>query len=207
MITIKKDWLNNLQKNKYLQLLPSFKEEKNKKFITLALTLITLCFFGIFAIGPTLSTISKLQKELKDNQLIEEQLKQKINNLSILQEKYANLQGDLVDVYSAIPKTPENAVLIGQIEALAKNNGVDIISAQTLQVEAISENKVSKKYSSYNFNISIEGDYNNIVKFISSLSNMQRILSLETITINNVSDRKKGNILKLSIKGTAYFKS
>ncbi len=207
MQLLKKDWLKNLQKNKYLQLLPDFKEEKNKRFITLALTLFALCFFGLFAIGPTLSTISKLQKELKDNQKIEDQLKQKINNLSILQDKYANLQGDLPDVYAAVPKTPETAVLMGQIEALARNSGVNITSAQTLQVEAVSESKTTKKNSSFNFSIAIEGDYANIAKFINSLTNMQRIVSLDVITINNVTSRQKGNILKLSIKGTAYFKS
>ncbi len=206
MQLLNKDWLKNLQKNKYLQLLPDFKEEKNKKFITLTLTLFALCFFGIFAIGPTLSTISKLQKELKDNQKIEEQLKQKINNLSILQEKYANLQGDLPSVYAAVPKTPETAVLMGQIETLARTSGVNITNAQTLQVEAVSDNKSSKKYSSFNFNLAIEGDYENIVKFINSLTNMQRIVSLDVITINNITSRK-GSVLKLSVKGTAYFKN
>jgi Tfp pilus assembly protein PilO len=206
MALIPKNWLKNVQKNKYLQLLPDFKEEKTRKFITLILTLITLSFFGIFAIGPTLSTISKLQKELEDNRLVEGQLKQKINNLSILQQKYADLQGSLLDVYSAVPKTPEVAVFMGQLEAVAKDNNVNIINMQTFQVVAVSENDVSKRYSSFNFNLSIEGNYENIDAFIKTLAGMQRIVSLDTLSINNIYDRQKGNILRLSIKGTAYFK-
>ena len=206
MIKIPKDWLKNLQKNKYLQLLPDFKEEKAKKFITLVLTLITLSFFGIFAIAPTLSTISKLQKELEDDQLVENKLKQKINNLSILQQKYADLQGSLPDVYSAIPKTPEIASFMGQIKQLAKKNNVSIISLQTFQVEAVAKGNLIKRYSSFNFNLSMEGDYENINEFLNGLTEMQRIISLDTLTISNVYDRKKGNILRLSIKGTAYFK-
>jgi Tfp pilus assembly protein PilO len=207
MVIIPKNWLKNLQKNKYLQLLPDFKEEKARKFITLILTLLTLSFFGIFAIGPTLSTISKLQKELEDNRLVENKLKQKINNLSVLQQKYADLQGSLQDVYDTVPKTPEVAVFIGQIEKLTQDNNVNITNLQTFQVEAVSKgNNVLKRYSSFNFNLSIEGDYENISSFLDQLTNMQRIVSLDTLSINNIYDRQKGAILRLSIKGTAYFK-
>jgi Tfp pilus assembly protein PilO len=206
MTIIPKNWLRNVQKNKYLKLLPDFKEEKARKFITLVLTLITLGFFGIFAIGPTLSTISRLQKELEDNRLVDTQLKQKISNLSILQQKYADLQGSLPDVYAAVPKTPEAAEFMGQVEKIAQNNNVNVISMQTFQVEAVSSSKVVKRYSNFNFNLSLEGNYDHVDSFLKELSNMQRVVSVNTMSIANVYDRQKGNILRLSIKGTTYFK-
>jgi Tfp pilus assembly protein PilO len=206
MQLIPKDWLKNLQKNKYLQLLPDFKEEKTKKFITLVLTLITLSFFGIFAISPTLSTISKLQKELEDNLLVDQRLKEKINNLSTLQQKYAELQGNLADVYSAVPKTPEVAVFMGQLREVARNNNVKVVSMQTFQVEAVPKVITIKKYISFNFNVSIEGGYENIYNFVKTLSEMQRIVLIENLSVTNIFDRDKGNVLRLSIKGSAYFK-
>jgi Tfp pilus assembly protein PilO len=214
MIILPKDWLKNLQKNKYLQLLPDLKEEKARKFITLILTLLTLSIFGIFAIGPTLSTISKLNKELKDNRLVEQQLNEKIANLSLLQGKYADLQGTLPDIYSAIPKSPEIAILMGQFGRIESSKGISIINAQTFQVEAITNTEntkkntknVNKKFSSFNFTLSVEGDYKNVKEFIEELSKMRRIISLDTLSISSIYDKQKGNILRLSIKGTAYFK-
>jgi len=207
MTILNKDWLKNLQKNKYLQLLPDFKEEKTQRFVTLILTLFTLSFFGIFAISPTLSTISKLNKELKDTRYTESQLKQKINNLSILQQKYATLQSDLPDIYSAIPKNPDVAIFMGQLKQVAKSSNVTILSAQTFQVEAVTTSRVSKKYSSFNFGISLEGGYNDVASFIDSIGKMQRVVALDSLAITSTVDSQKGNILKLSIKGTAYFKN
>jgi Tfp pilus assembly protein PilO len=206
MISIPKNWLKNLQKNKYLQLLPDFKEEKARKFITLVLTFITLCFFGIFAIGPTFSTISKLQKELEDNKMVDDKLKQKINNLSILQGKYAELQGSLEDIYSAVPKGPEVAIFMGQLEQIAKINNVDLISVQTFEVQAVAKENVSKRYSSFNFNLGVEGSYDNINNFLKTLAGMQRTVSLDSLSINNVYDQQRGMILRLGIKGVTYFK-
>jgi Tfp pilus assembly protein PilO len=206
MISIPKNWLKNLQKNKYLQLLPDFKEKKARKFVTLVLTFITLCFFGIFAIGPTFSTISKLQKELEDNKMVDDKLKQKINNLSILQGKYAELQGSLEDIYSAVPKGPEVAIFMGQLEQIAKINNVDLISVQTFEVQAVAKENVSKRYSSFNFNLAVEGNYDNINNFLKTLAGMQRTVSLDSLSINNVYDQQRGMILRLGIKGVTYFK-
>lgn len=207
MTILPKDWLKNLQKNKYLQLFPDLKEEKARKFVTLILTLTTLSFFGLLAIGPTLSTISKLNKELEDNKLIEKQLAQKINNLSLLQGKYAELQGSLPIVYEAIPKSPEVTTLIGQFERIALDENVALTNAQVSQVETLPKKSAKKKFSSFNFALSVEGDYANIKKFTEEISNMRRVISLGTLAISSVYDKQKGEILKLSIKGTAYFKN
>ncbi len=206
MSITKRDFLKNLQKNKYLQLLPLFKEEKTQKFITLALTLFTLSFFGIFAIGPTFSTISKLNKELEDNRFIEEQLKQKINNLSILQEKYAALQNDLPEIFSAVPKNPDVPIFAGQIQTVAKNSNIKILGLQVYEVEAVSQSKNNKKYTSFNYNISAEGNYSNISQFISSLIRMKRITTVDTITVTNTSKNLSEDKLRLTIKGSSYFK-
>jgi hypothetical protein len=56
----------NLYTSKYFEKLPDFKEKKIQAFITIALTLIALSFFAIFAINPTLSTIANLQKQSED---------------------------------------------------------------------------------------------------------------------------------------------
>lgn len=206
MAITKRDFLKNLQKNKYLQLLPLFKEEKAQKFITLALTLFTLSFFGIFAIGPTFSTISKLNKELEDNRFIDEQLKQKINNLSILQEKYAGLQNDLPEIFSAVPKNPDAPIFAGQVETVARNSNIKILGLQVYEVEAVSQSRNNKKYTSFNYNLSAEGNYSNISQFINSLIRMQRITTVDTITVTNTSKDLSENKLRLTIKGSSYFK-
>lgn len=194
----------NLKQSKYLELLPNLKEEKTQKFTSIVLTLIALSFFGIFAISPTISTIARLQKEVSDSNFTEEQLKQKITNLSTLGQEYQRIQQDIPYVLFAIPQDPQISTLVAQIQALSQQSNIQLNGLQTLQVEVATQNKTQKKYSAFSFSVAAEGQYENIISFIESLKNMQRITSLDTIALNKKTDQNK--TIQLSIKGTAYFK-
>lgn len=193
--------LKELQKNKYLQLFPDFKEEKTQKITYIALTLIALSFFGLFAISPTLSTISKLNKELKDNRFVEQQLQKKINDLSALQEKYNNLQSDLPYIYGAVPTNPNVALLVAQIQSLAQASGITL---NTVQVFAVDSDSGKKQYSAFNFSVSGKGDFNQISKFVSSLNSMRRITTQNIISVTRQSGKESS--LLITIKGEAFFK-
>jgi Tfp pilus assembly protein PilO len=201
---INRNLFKDIKKNKYFQLLPDFKEDKTQKVITLTLTLVALSFFGLFAINPTLSTIAKLEKELSDNKSVDQQLQTKINNLSILQQKYALLQEDLPYIYASIPKTPEAPTVIAQIQRLANENNLKIVSLQTFSAEIEKAPTNPKQYSNLIFNLSAEGTYSDIKSFITSFNSSQRIVNFDILSIN-----KKGNensLLILTLKGTTFFK-
>ena len=207
MVTSKFNMSSVLEKvkgNKYFELLPDLKKEKTKNYSIIIFSLISLSFFGIFAINPTLSTIAKLKKELSDTKFVDEQLSKKIANLSSLQEKYNIVEKDIPIVLAAIPKNPQVPLLMGQIQAVSRQTGVEIINLQSFEVDVPGSHNDQKKYSSFSFSTSVRGNYENLTNFISTLSSMERVISLDTLSIN-----RKGNqpgILELSIKGTAYFK-
>ena len=207
MVTSKFNMSSVLEKvkgNKYFELLPDLKKEKTKNYSIIIFSLISLSFFGIFAINPTLSTIAKLKKELSDTKFVDEQLSKKIANLSSLQEKYNIVEKDIPIVLAAIPNNPQIPLLRGQIQAVSRQTGVEIINLQSFEVDVPGSHNDQKKYSSFSFSTSVRGNYENLTNFISTLSSMERVISLDTLSIN-----RKGNqpgILELSIKGTAYFK-
>lgn len=185
----------------YFQLLPNFKEEKTQKFVTIILTVITLAFFGIFAINPTLSTIIKLRKELDDSNFVDKKLQDKINNISTLQKKYVVLQNDLPFILATVPQSPEVPLLAAQIQAVAKNSNVGINNFQTFEVE-IPQKTTPRNYLSFSFALSTEGNYNDLYNFLTSLSNMQRVVSIELLSLTK---KSASNSLELSIKGKTFF--
>lgn len=193
------NFFKNIANNKYFKLLPSIKEERLQKFTTLVLTLIALSFFGIFAISPTLSTIAGLRKELEDNQFVDKQLQQKITNLTSLQQKYTGLKNDLPTILASFPASPDIPLLAAQVQAVA-GRSVIIQNFQTFEVE-ISKEKV-QKYLSYSFTLTAEGTYNDLNKFLSSLSGMQRIITLDILSLTK---KSTGDSLVLTLKGKAYF--
>jgi len=192
--------------SKYLELMPDFKQEKTQKFTTVVLTLIASIILGVLAINPTLSTIANLQKQLNDDKFVEQKLQEKINNLSILQQKYAAVQPDFDYINKAIPQTPEITALVGQIQTVAKDANLSIISLQTFQIDVPPAIISGKKYDSFEFTVSAGGKYQDMISFIQELSNIQRI-----IVINNAAFSKSTseniNSLILTIKGTVYYKN
>ncbi|OGH21352.1 MAG: hypothetical protein A2958_00945 [Candidatus Levybacteria bacterium RIFCSPLOWO2_01_FULL_38_13] len=196
--------LGGVKANKYLKFIPDIKREKTQRISTIVLSLLALSFFSLFAINPTLSTIANLRKQLSDSKFVDEKLQGKIINLSSLSQKYNLLESDIPIVFAAIPKEPEAPTLMGQIQALAQNSNIKIENAQTFQVEAINKDRSSKEYISFHFTIQGQGSFKDTLDFLSSLGNMQRVISLDTISVGKKINQE--NLLQIGIKGTAYFK-
>lgn len=213
-MSIEKNLFRDFKKNKYLEKylerLPNFKEKKTQKFTTLILTLIAFSFFGFFAINPTLSTIAQLKKELADNQFVNESLEKKIQNLSLLQQKYALLEDDLSRLLSAIPRSPTVPLFTAQVQSIAQSSNVTLARLQTFDVELaktstpVSNQNTQDDYSYFAFSLSVEGTYEDISDFISTLVNFDRVITIENMSLSNVP--KKTKILSLNIRGKAYFK-
>lgn len=190
--------------NKYLVLLPNFGNKNTKKFTTIILTLIAVSLFGLFAINPTLSTIAKLQKELEDNQFIDNSLRQKISNLSVLQQKYSALQNDLPIILNTIPQDSQVPLVMGEIQSLVKQSNIQLESLQNFQVELVKNNDFNNKYYSFEFSVSGFGSYDEISKFINSLASMQRLIDIKALSVNRQTDNNAS--LRFTLRGIAFYK-
>ena len=195
----------NIRIDKYVQMLPDFKEERTQQITTLVLTLLALSFFGIFAINPTLSTITRLNKELEDNKFVDEQLKLKINNISLLQRSYAQLENDLYYATDAIPISSEAPTLAAQIQALAEKTSVAIVSLQVFEIEITKQTKGKNEYSAFSFNVASRGDRQSLLEFMSDLGKMQRVVTLDVVSFSRVGST--GETFQLNIQGSAFFKN
>jgi Tfp pilus assembly protein PilO len=202
-----KSYFENLSAAKYreyLKLLPSMQKENTRLFITLALTFAALTFFGIFAINPTLTTIFELQKELEENQAVEQQLTTKINNLSLLQQQYNDLESDLPVVFEAIPQSASAPLLSAQMQAMAAKHNVTITTYRVAEVQlASNQQRQQKKPLSFIFNLQAEGNYQNMISFSTALSRLNRIITVESMSIGRDSQT---NELTLTLRGRQYFK-
>lgn len=196
--------LSNLNYEKYYkQILPYIKKEQNQKYLFIALTLAASIFFIIFAINPTLSTIIRLRREINDSSFVNEKLTQKVNNLSTLSTSYNEIEDDLTFLLDAIPNKAEAPTLIGQIQALANEHSVTFHSANISPIN-FSDNGATSS-SSFTFELGGLSSYENFYNFISDLTNMQRIVVIEGISISKEIESTSQE-LNVSIKGSAFYK-
>jgi Tfp pilus assembly protein PilO len=192
---------------KYLAFMPDLKQERTKKFTTIVLTLVATIILGLFAVSPTLSTIANLQKQIDDSTFVNQKLQQKINDLSTLQQKYANVQSDLPIITDAIPTSAQIPLLVAQIQTVAQNANLKLDSFQTLEVDLSKVTVINKNYSSFDFGLSAEGSYQQITDFLDNLTNFQRIITIANISVskpNNANNTK--DTLQLNIEGATFFK-
>ncbi len=189
---------NKEKYDKYLELIPDFKKEKTQKFTTVVLTLLAIIILAIFAINPTFSTIANLQKQLDDAKFVTGKLDEKINNLSALQTKYNSITNDLPVVYESVPQKSEVPKLTGQLQSIIQNSNLTIINLQ------ISDMAGANDFSFYTFSLTAQGQYQDIIDFLTKVVSMQRIITNFDISISQPS--ADNSIPQLSLKGKALFK-
>lgn len=199
---MKKIFKNIKYEKYYKDILPYLRKEKNQQYFTVILTTGATILFALFAINPTLSTIVKLRREINDSRFVEKRLSEKIKNFSSLSSEYQNIQRDLPFVLDAIPKKPEAPTLVAQIQSIANDSEVRISKLDVASINLITQDASTS--SPFAFEITGQGDYENLQKFISDLINMQRIVSVDSISISK--DTETNEDLEINIKGSAYFK-
>ncbi len=199
---MKKIFKNIKYEKYYKDILPYLKKEKNKQYFTVILTLGASIFFALFAINPTLSTITKLRKEVEDSKFVEEKLSKKINSLSSLSQQYQIIQKDIPFILDAIPQQPEAPILVAQIQSIAQDSTVNLTKLEVSPINLTSQ--PATESSSFMFELTGKSSYENLQKFTSSLINMQRIVSVDSISITKTEEIDQN--LQITIKGSAYFK-
>ena len=203
-VQLNKKFISPQITEKYLvALMPALQQKKVQSFTTLILTLITITFFGFFAINPTFSTIADLKKQIDDSEFVHESLQTKISNLAALQDSYTKIKNDLDTVYAAVPLSPNIATFIGQVQSIGNNNSIDIERVQTLPVD-LSSASANSKYLTYTFTIDGTGSYANLSRFLIDLTNSNRLVVIETITFHE--GIKPTDPYRINIRGKAFFK-
>lgn len=199
-------YFENLSTSKYkayLKLLPNMKKDSTKAITMIIFTLLASSILGFFAINPTLSTIANLHKQLADSRFVYEQLTTKIDNMTSLRQQHEDLSEDLPVVFDAVPKDPSVVRLIGQIEALAEEKNVQINSFKVSKVQLSKIEQTEKEAPSFSFVIGAEGSYDSMMNFASSLTEFDRIVTVELASL--VKDTRR-DVLLMSITGRGYFK-
>jgi Tfp pilus assembly protein PilO len=175
--------------------------------LELFFSIIAVIFFALFAIRPTLITMSDLVKEIEDKRDLNQKLSQKIAALSSVQSEYLGLENRLQVLDEAIPLSPrfEEAVLI--IEKIASDNRLTIISMEAKEIpkEEIQnlplENQIRLTKPVI---VTVVGDYPSIRQFIDSIRQARREISVDSILFNLTDERGK-KVLRANITMSIHY--
>lgn len=167
----------------------------------LFLTVGLVIFLALFAIRPTLLTMSDLLKEIEDKTELEEQLTKKVAALNSAQSLYLSIEDRLPILDAAIPSTPETIHSLKIIEKLATDQGVVLNSISLTEIpETPVEIPDFEKLSRVNLDIalSVSGDYTSIKNFVAGLQNSQRTFVIDSVVFR-ISESRGDKQLRASI--------
>jgi len=175
-------------------------KQKTTAYIYVIFSLLALSFFGLFAISPTITTVSELNKQHEEGTEALKKLQEKNQAIRTLNSKFLTVQPDLVLIDKAIPQSPKVSEFTRQLEALTINNNVAVQKIDVGLMELFPAKNSNEPIFSYTFSISVIGDEQGINSFIADLINMERILGIDRLATGN-----QNNTQSASITGKAYF--
>jgi len=159
------------------------KQRENEKFsksVENIATITLIVFFLIFAVRPTILTISALVGDIKSKEVLQKQMRLKINNIIQAQDTFSQVQERYSVINSSLPDSPQYANIAYQIQALGQSTGcyLDQINFD------IRSSKSSGSLSSYNIKLGGPLDFPAILSFLEQLSQFRRLLHVNSLSFS-----------------------
>jgi len=174
----------------------------------LFLSIGAILFFALFAIRPTLVTMSDLIKEIDDKRALDTQLAQKVAALSTAQSAFIQLQDRLYVLYEALPTGVDIAYALKVIEKTASDQNLSIsgITVLDLPAEVPPDTPVSRlERKSLAVQMSVTGSYESIRGFAEQLQDSRRSFVIERITFTTENVRGLRILEANILLGIPYF--
>ncbi len=157
-----------------------------KVSLELFLSIGAIIFFAIFAIRPTLLTMSDLIKEIEDKQKLNSQLQRKAAALSTAQEQYQRIGDDISYLDMAIPEQPQLIESLKILEKIALENSILIDSLRVAMIPDESGNQLLSYQTIERIDLYVTlrvmGDYPSIKSFIEDLHQVQRSFVVDEVS-------------------------
>ncbi len=183
----------NTRYSRYYTFIKPFLQNKAvKTYSSLVFSLITITFFGIFAVRPTLYAIVSLQRTLDEQHQILDSLNKKVDNLSVGKKNYQNLDPKLKQkLANLLPQNPALPIFASSLTGLAQQYQASISGLQFQPIDIEQTSQIASKNATtvpVDFSLSLQGDYSQLANFLTALGHFDRLVTIQSVTFNKQLD-------------------
>lgn len=180
----------------------------------LVITIVVVMFFALFAIRPTLLTMSDLIKEIDDKKTLDKALDQKIAALSTGQSEYLALEERLSLLDQALPTDPNVLEALSIIEKIASDRQVPITSVGVPELpDHLTKPITSEEESAVVpierqnliFKVTVASDYLTIQQLIKDFQSSRRLMVVDAIEYNVNEDQENVSLRATLTINMPYF--
>jgi Tfp pilus assembly protein PilO len=185
-------------------------------FLELLLSLATITLFAIFALKPTVTTISQLLRDNKAKADTIQQMDTKIQNLQTANSVYNQFQSKIPLIYSSIPIGIEPESFSRQIQGIAITSSVKVLGINISEVILTGTEQKKTVTGSVGlpggangitFSINLSGSYEALLSFLKRAENLRRPIQIDSINISSSQTETEKTIIMLVTGETPYLKN
>lgn len=174
--------------------------EKRKSYIFFGFSVFAVIILAVFAIRPTILTITRINKEIKEKTVINNLLGSKIDTLSTLDQQYQEYSEDLDNLELIYPEEGNFSLFMANIDSIISRNGFSLVSISFDKYKGDSYNVSTKVLVPQLVRISIKGKESNLVKLLKDLEGLPMYPVIETVSYSTQRDNDGLSSFSLSIR-------
>ncbi|MBI2009691.1 MAG: type 4a pilus biogenesis protein PilO [Candidatus Chisholmbacteria bacterium] len=148
------------------------------------LSFMTVTFFSLLAIRPTLTTIGLLVREIEDKRKVDAALDTKIAALNVLQGELGNLSEELVLVENVLPADAAADRLLLTFEYLAAQNNVTLVATDIdPEGEEGRQSLGEQEVVGVPVSLTVGGNFADVKAFLETIERLDRIIILDEVML------------------------
>lgn len=156
--------------------------EKKRSYIFFGFTIFVTIILIVFAIRPTITTISTINREIKTKTKTSELLEKKINTLSELDKEYAANRKDFDDLELIFPANDNFSLLLANMEAIVARNGFSLTSLSFDMYKGKAYGIGTTVLVPYTLSFNIRGRQTNIIGLLRDLEELPMSPVIEALS-------------------------
>lgn len=170
------------------------RQKENNKFVRgveVGVTFLLISFFLFFAIKPTALTISSLVGEIKSKELLNAQMKGKIENIMKAQEAYSLAQGRYSIIEASLPDRPGFYEAFDQVKESLNSVGTPFDNGGFDLAKIDEKDEKNPNVKTYSVSLTVKNSFVNSQKIITDLLSNRRLINISAISFRNGTENNK----------------
>lgn len=175
--------------------------------LELIFSIVTVIVFALFALRPTLVTMSTLLREIQQKRELDTQLSQKISSLSTAQSQLTTYQPQVTALQKAILRNASVEDVAYYLEYLLQDSGLSVKSISFGNIPALLPRPVETDevlpLTQYQTQVVVSGEKDQIEAFLARVEKVKPLFSVEGWTLHSNTEPDQPS-LEAAIKIDVY---
>jgi Tfp pilus assembly protein PilO len=174
--------------------------EKKQSYVFFGFSILVVIVLIVFAIRPTVTTITRINKEIEEKERVNTLLENKITTLNELDKQYAPNKEAFDDLEMIFPPGDNFSLLLANIELVTTRNGHKLSSVSFDRYNGKDYDITTKALEPYTMAFSARGREENILSFLSELEDLPMYPVIESFSYSTKTADDGTNAFTVSLR-------